>query len=162
MNFRPLYPFQCIQYFRGREIGLDDFLIAAGGPKLYIVSAKDGSKVDVWPRGTLGHAAACSESSAGGDSDEPPGKKRRLSGGHQPDSIVGNGTNGNKKVSTLNDVEEPTTWTIIPFVVVASLSPHVIAVTAEDKSLRVFEVSKNGALTQKSKRYVLVAYSLAE
>lgn len=134
---------------------MDDFLIAAAGPKLYTFSAKDGDKVSIWPQETSSHSITRLEVSAGGDNDEPPGKKRRLSPSDPSSgSSTGNPTEGNKNITTPNDNEESTTWTTIPLLVVSPLSPHAIAVTAEDKTLRVFEISNNGTLSQKSKRYV--------
>ncbi|KAE9967487.1 hypothetical protein BLS_006342 [Venturia inaequalis] len=103
------------------------FLLAASGHKLFSVNLADGSVVTQWPKEGPNEALEEKEVVAE-ETEGPPSKKRRLS---------------NEKHEDLPN--------IIHMVVTASQN-HLVVVTAEDKCLRVFEISPEGKLEQLSQR----------
>ncbi|KAG5206088.1 tRNA (guanine-N(7)-)-methyltransferase non-catalytic subunit TRM82 [Trichophyton interdigitale] len=125
-----------------------DIFVAAAGPNLYTFDAQDGAQLDVWP------APAADQHSLAGENqpltkDEstpdragtpPPEKKRKLS----PTSNAVKDESNTQKAST--------TWTTIPLLLCTPSGEHVIAVTAEDKCLRVFAIGIDGTLKQQSER----------
>ncbi|EEA21569.1 tRNA (guanine-N(7)-)-methyltransferase non-catalytic subunit trm82 [Talaromyces marneffei ATCC 18224] len=123
------YPFTCIRYVGG-------IIVASAGPNIYTFSATDGHKISTWPE----TKSDVNESETNGDSAErsegPPEKRRKLSP-----------TNGAENKPT-------TTWQSVPILVISPSGRHVVAVTAEDKHVRVFEISTGGVLTESSDRPV--------
>jgi tRNA (guanine-N(7)-)-methyltransferase subunit TRM82 len=157
MDSAPQHPFQCIRYLNGNILHGNSYLIASAGPRLYSLSPKDGHIRAVWPsESQIPDNTNSKSTSESDDYHEPPEKKRRLSSSagppYSPQECRTEKTA--KQPPSTTDGPASINWTTIPLVLVSEASRHVIAVTAEDKSLRVFEVKQDGTLTQKSKRYV--------
>lgn len=121
------YPFTCIRYVGG-------IIVASAGSNIYTFSATDGHKISTWPedKSTASDVPETNEDIAE-RSEGPPEKRRKLS----PTSTENKPTNS---------------WQSVPILVVSPSGRHVVAVTAEDKHVRVFEISTGGVLTESSDR----------
>lgn len=121
------YPFTCIRYVGG-------IIVASAGPNIYTFSTTDGHKISTWPedKSSASNEAETNEDSAE-RSEGPPEKRRKIS----PTSAENKPTNA---------------WQSVPILVVSPSGRHVVAVTAEDKHVRVFEISTGGVLTESSDR----------
>ncbi|EON64218.1 hypothetical protein W97_03448 [Coniosporium apollinis CBS 100218] len=99
-------------------------LLAASGPKILSISLHDGSLLSTWPE-------TASTSTEGDQENEepegPPGKRRKLDASPE---------------------KSPNVTKLL----VSHSNEHVVAVTGEDKCVRVFAVSSNGNLEQLSQR----------
>lgn len=141
MHFQ--HPIQVVQQLSGVR---RKFLAAAAGPRLYTFDTETGAQSSVWPSTAVVSPHTTSEqspSSAIGRKTEidvaPPEKKRRLS----PENVK----------DTIGETQPPQyPWSTIPILVASSTGEHVVAVTAEDKCIRVLEISIDGSLSQLSER----------
>ena len=150
MHFQ--YPIQRIRYVGEASGGRRNFLVTAAGQKIYVFDSETGSKLSSWPSSS----AASSGHSANGnlvqDTSEPPEKRRRLSPS-VPESDGPTGASENSETASQDDaVSEEIQWQSIPILAVTKARNHVVAVTAEDKCVRVFQVTHDGRLVQLSSR----------
>ncbi|KAK5019651.1 hypothetical protein BJ546DRAFT_1068926 [Cryomyces antarcticus] len=99
-------------------------LLAASGPKILSVNLQNGSIVSSWPEEKSSSAHETRETST---LEGPPGKKRKIAQSTETKPNV-------IQLITSHDQE------------------HVIAVTGEDKCIRVFAIDPTGQLTQLSER----------
>jgi tRNA (guanine-N(7)-)-methyltransferase subunit TRM82 len=134
MALKAQYPFHCIQYAGG-------VIVASAGPKLYSFSASDGRKLSTWPESKTSISGEAETNDAAEGSDGPPEKKRKIS----PDSAAKGGHEEKQNSDT-------TAWSSIPILITSPTGRHVVALTAEDKHIRVFDVNSEGVLTQLSSR----------
>lgn len=91
-------------------------------------------------------------SSRGGyDESQPPPKRRKTS----PRPVISNESSSAEIV--VEDDEIAHDFHSNPVIKLASTSKgrHVVAVTAEDKCIRVFELTENGVMHQVSERFAL-------
>lgn len=150
--FNMLTPFQRLLYCSASGSRKLDFILAASGPTIRSFNVEDGTLVSSWSHlaPSADHKAPSEEHV---DGTEPPEKRRKLS----------NDRGGSETPSTEIVVEgqsqrRPRPKHKAPLVPsVISLSgtlgdDHVIAVTGEDKSLRVLELLRDGRLNQLSQR----------
>ncbi|KAL2000112.1 hypothetical protein VTN02DRAFT_3543 [Thermoascus thermophilus] len=137
------HPIQRILYVEG-QAPPQRLLIASAGPKLYSFDAENGRRLDVWPRDT----SAAGEG-ADGDDQGPPEKKRKLS----PSAEQASEEPGSKNRGTIESTPSQA-WSNIPLLVHSPTGRHIVAVTGEDKCIRVFEVGKEGSLQQLSERHM--------
>lgn len=137
MTGRFQHPFHCVQFVERQSKGLQDLLIASAGPKIYSYAARDGRRLAVWPQ------------DGPGNTQEPPEKKRRVSGSDVPES------EGDVKSAEEETGKAPVTieWSNVPLLVTSSDGAHVVALTGEDKCIRVLSVGENGTLEQLCARY---------
>lgn len=121
------YPFTCIRYVGG-------IIVASAGQNIYTFSATDGHKISTWPedKSSASNNPETNEDSVE-RSEEPPEKRRKLS----PTGAENKPTNA---------------WQSVPILVISPSGRYVVAVTAEDKHVRVFEISTGGVLTESSDR----------
>lgn len=139
MGLKAQYPFNCIRCAGGN-------IIASAGPKLYSFSASDGRKLCTWPDNMIGIAGEAQENGSAERSEEPPEKRRKLSPTKDEEDDHA------EKQATGKDKASTTAWSSIPIIVPTPNGRHVVAVTAEDKHIRVFEIGTEGLLTQLSAR----------
>ena len=132
-NFQ--HPFQRIQFLDRRSSGRQDLLVASSGSKIYSYAAESGQRLAIWPQNVEG-------------SQEPPEKKRRLSNAAEPTSEANKPAGKDPEKSPVSIA-----WSNIPLLVASSSGEHVVALTAEDKCVRVFAVGEDGALEQLNARY---------
>ena len=137
------YPIQCIQHLEGPQPSAQKVFIASAGPKIYSWSAEDGRQLSVWPLDTEidnGESRnVIEETLSNSSADEPPEKRRKLSLSEQASHSIERRKAGKS-------------WSSIPILVASPTQHYVVAVTGEDKCLRVFSLSENGGLTQISER----------
>ncbi|CRG90375.1 tRNA (guanine-N(7)-)-methyltransferase subunit trm82 [Talaromyces islandicus] len=144
MALKPQHPFYCLQYVDRQDSSL---IIASAGAKIYSFSANDGRRLYTWPpSGDTSNTVPQGDSAERGD--EPPEKKRKL----LPGSTAG-GEQGGAQEKSDSAINTPT-WSTIPILVISHSGRYVIAVTAEDKHVRVLEIGSDGVLTQLSARSV--------
>ena len=132
------HPFQCLQYVKRQSESLSDLLIASAGRQLYSYDAANGQRLDIWPQHVESETASATSTSEG---QAPPEKRRKLS-----------------PASEDQKSEQPSsntpTWSNIPILVTSADGKYVIALTAEDKAIRVLQLSKDGKFQELSSRYV--------
>lgn len=144
------HPIQRIQYVEGQALP-QRLLIASAGPKLYSFDAENGRRLAVWPRDieTSKDHANASAAGEGADADDqgPPEKKRKLS----PSAEQASEEPSSKDQGTIES-KPSQAWSNIPLLVHSPTGSHIVAVTGEDKCIRVFEVGRDGSLQQMSER----------
>lgn len=135
------YPFHCLRYAGG-------FIVASAGPNLYSYSASDGRKLFTWPESKTSISSEAETNDAPERSDEPPEKRRKIS----PTSAANDDNNNNNNRAIEKNNKTATAWSSIPVLVPSPSGRHVVAVTAEDKHIRVFDINSEGVLTQLNAR----------
>lgn len=142
-NFQ--HPFQCIHVAERQQ----SLLIASAGPRIYSYTVGTGKRLDVWPR-SVGPKSTSAEPSS--ESSAPPEKKRKVS------------PSENEALKTPKPSGERVenqvlvTWSTIPLLAVSSNAEYVVALTGEDKTIRVLKVEENSTLCQLSARSVVKVY----
>lgn len=148
-------PFQklcCIQPVDGRP----PFLLAASGPFINSFNLRDGSLLSQWPRAEGERETEQQEAPANGDEDRPAKRQRiddgpaDLSQNNSDDSIefVSERKKGERRKPKIESSKLPN----VSHLLVTSDATSVIAVTAEDKTLSVFDVRNEGILDLKNRR----------
>ena len=150
-----LHPYQCLLACRPSAGSLKAVLVAASGPAIYLFSIPDGSFLSVWPsegenfiQGHIDIRTAISNRDS-----LPPEKKRKVSSsGNASDSssaeiVVDNGANKRQK-SRRQGAVAPSVIKLVG----TSTGKYIVAVTGEDKGIRVFSLLENGMLEQLSER----------
>ena len=162
-----LNPFQCLYYCPLFDSDGTEILLAASGSRIFSFNVLDGSLLSIWPptagvEGTekclqngFGNSSKGGGISVEGDpvlqdkDAERPGKRRKLSphgSGSESASteiVVQEQLDTNGKAASTSAVIELTG---------SSNGKYVVAVTGEDKCIRVFELHINGTLVEISKR----------
>ncbi|PGH18634.1 hypothetical protein AJ79_00413 [Helicocarpus griseus UAMH5409] len=147
------HPFQCIQCIQRPGAQGQNFLVGAAGPKLYVLDSTAGDQLSVWPSNIESESkkdnAKDTESHDHGNvgGNEPPEKKRKLSPTPQEVKQSERKANGSEKSQ-----DSKLAWSTIPIITASKSGEHVVAVTGEDKCIRVFKVDASGALSQLSER----------
>ena len=131
-------PYQCLQR-------CGEFLIAARGSSIDSFSLEDHTLLSTWPKAS--HSAENSKKKAKASyeesvdivlgSTEPPAKRRKLTIAEETPKR--DGQNGKKKQNNRSDaVSSGLQAPAIVTLAATGNGKHVIAVTGEDKSIRVF------------------------
>lgn len=141
------HPFQCIRHIERRLAGLQNLLLASSGPKIYSYAAGDGKRLSVWPQNADEKSKNSTEAPTAGPSTEPPEKKRKMSA--SGDDTAEDSKNASQ---ASGDHQPPVAWSNIPLLVPTTNAKHLVAVTAEDKCVRVLGVGEDGILQQLSAR----------
>lgn len=139
------HPFQCLRCVKRQAEGQQDLLVATAGRNLYSYAAASGQRLDVWPKGLDTNTGSASGGVSTADGQAPPEKKRKLSLASEQQ---GEQKSGQKK----NTGSKPPAWTTIPILAVSHDCKYVVAVTGEDKCIRVFDLSEDGKFQQLSSR----------
>lgn len=136
------HPFQCVKYTKQQPSGSAGLLVASAGRRLYSYSAVDGQCLDAWPK-------TVESSSEFASNDQAPAEKRRkISPAPDAQKEESKEKPSTKKASG-NQLPE---WTNIPILLTSSNGKHVVALTADDKCIRVFSLSEDGKLDEISSR----------
>jgi tRNA (guanine-N(7)-)-methyltransferase subunit TRM82 len=156
------HPFQRLSYSPPNSSRSQGVIFAASGPKILSFSALDGSFLSEWsafPQSTSLKRASNEDQEhiVDNQSAHSRSSKKRLklfSGSSHDTSLEVIIDNGGKK-------PKPKTpkAVLLPSVIRlcgTSDGEHIIALTGEDKCVRVFNVSHDGSLTQLSERYDLL------
>ncbi|KAJ5630031.1 tRNA (guanine-N(7)-)-methyltransferase non-catalytic subunit trm82 [Penicillium herquei] len=133
------HPFQCLQVAKRGSQGLEDVLIATAGRYLYAYTTTNGQRLDVWPQDVDSDESKASTAQVADDT-APPEKRRKLSSDAE----------GQEHKQASN--KKTPVWTAIPLIVTSSDGKYVIALTSEDKAIRVFELSMDGKFKELSSR----------
>ncbi|PYI25898.1 putative tRNA methyltransferase [Aspergillus indologenus CBS 114.80] len=131
MAFNFQYPFQCVQFVQRPQAKL---LLASAGPRLYSYSAETGQRLASWPQDT------------GSSDQEPPEKKRKVS------TAEAGPVEEPETAEKTEKSKVPPAWSNIPIVTSTSNGEYAIAVTGEDKCIRVFQLQDDGSFQQLSER----------
>ncbi|KAF2146629.1 uncharacterized protein K452DRAFT_241559 [Aplosporella prunicola CBS 121167] len=120
------HPYQCLQALDRVGSQTVSILLAASGHNLFSFNLENGSLLNTWSAETPSSASAA-EDPVPEDGEGPPGKKRKIENqSGTPPSFV--------KLVSSDD------------------GRYVVAVTGEDKCVRVFSVEPNGKIQQLSER----------
>jgi tRNA (guanine-N(7)-)-methyltransferase subunit TRM82 len=155
------YPFQKLCYVEENT----DLLFAAAGPYIYSLSLASGDILSTWPPNADDGLSDAEDGMATQKHhiEEPPSKKRKLSTvGEAAESsnsstsveIVAERAKGQRRKAKTIDSKLPN----VSHLIAAKDQKHIIAVTSEDKCIRVFElgnipeVGKTGKLKLLSER----------
>ena len=139
------HPIQSLRIVKRQSQGLANVLVASAGPYLYTYAAESGQRLATWPQNVETSHGAASASTATSEDQAPPEKKIKLS---SPESK----TEGKTAVTSSNSTKSSPAWSNIPIVLATSDGKHVVALTAEDKCIRVFILSEDGKLKELSSR----------
>lgn len=151
------HPFQKLCYIC--QAGGISLLLAAVGPHVLALDLKNGGMVSKWPEDVIS-SAENGDLARNSMNDDPPIKRRKLSpsheGEHQDSSgssvsveFVSERTKGQRrKKKKILKSPSPN----ISHIISTANGRHVIAVTAEDKRIRVFELTTTGGLKLLSER----------
>ena len=129
------------------------FLVVAAGPRIFTFNLNGGSHVDTWSssdeiNGKKNHDVNCKDADA--ESVTSPNKRPRLS----PELSRGSST----EIVVHQDDAQVSDGPSVVRLATSLDGKHVIAVTAEDKRLRVFELLPTGELKPFSVRYVITFF----
>lgn len=120
------HPFQVIVQCHPKGFEGHGLLLAGCGPKIIATNLENGNIVSQWPE----ENAAQNETQLNEtENGEPRGKKRKL----DSDSV-------------------PTSSSFIIKLTISPDQKYAVAVTAEDKCIRVFEITEAGKLIELSQR----------
>ncbi|KAE8134600.1 guanine-N(7)--methyltransferase non-catalytic subunit trm82 [Aspergillus pseudotamarii] len=136
-------PFQCIQYLEKQGAEPQRLLIASSGGKIYSYVAETGQRLSSWPEyvnASNPDNSKTTETETGSEDQAPPEKKRKVYPSEE-------GPTGTSK----SPVKAPA-WSSIPILVAHSNGDYVIALTAEDKCIRVLRLEADGTFEQLSER----------
>ncbi|KAA8643506.1 hypothetical protein EYZ11_006602 [Aspergillus tanneri] len=131
------HPFQRVQFVDRQHAGHQNVIVASAGSKLYSYAAETGQRLASWPQDVDHNDAAAPTAmdvEPSVDGQGPPEKKRKVSmdgGSGKPTSA---------------------SWSSIPLLVTSTNGRYVVAMTVEDKCIRVFRLGEDGSLEQLSER----------
>lgn len=139
-NFQ--HPFQCLQLIERQSTGSQDLLIASAGPSVYSYAAGSGQRLAIWPQNieSVNKENLKTEPESTSE-NQPPEKRRKVSPARNEESEDSKST-GQVQV----------TWSTVPLLVPSSDGKYVVALTGEDKTIRVLKVEEDGTLQQLSAR----------
>ncbi|KAK1145904.1 tRNA (guanine-N(7)-)-methyltransferase non-catalytic subunit trm82 [Aspergillus melleus] len=131
------HPFLRLQFVDRQHVGRQNIIVGSAGSKLYSYAAETGQRLASWPQ---------AEDQSNVENQGPPEKKRKLSATDETAAEQPTSTNG------ASAKPKTPSWTSIPLVVASSTGEHVVAMTLEDKCVRVFQLGEDGSFQQLSER----------
>lgn len=158
-----LHPYQCLLSSQLPDSS-GPILVAASGPYIHIFHAEKGSHLSSWPKSRINSRSSIDDTNDNVgvhknavpqiDSDvlEPLQKRQKLSSARENSSssaeiVVDDSYRGEPQPDT-SQASKPAVIKLAA----TSTGQHVIAVTGEDKCIRVFELSIDGVMNQVSER----------
>ncbi|KAL4967461.1 putative tRNA methyltransferase [Aspergillus stella-maris] len=142
------HPLQCIQLVCGKNSTSRNILVASAGSKLYSYSAESGQRLSVWPQdGAEASSADYGASASNEDIEGPPEKKRKVDPSEESETKIKNGTTVAAVTANKN-----APWTSIPILTFTADGAYLVALTGEDKTIRVFQIQEDGSFNQLSER----------
>ena len=149
------HPFQCIVLAATQKAYI---LVAAAGSSISTYRLDDGAQLATWflPWGARNeHREKLRKdtrpiSQRSKDHTEPPDKRRKLSDREENSDRLAKGTAVDipKRVTSPSSVSKPA----VTQLAITSDAKYVIAVTGDDKRIRVFDLLEDGTLLQRSER----------
>ena len=151
-----LTPFQRLLYCSQQSSTHLNVLLAASGPSIRVFAAEDGTFISKWSHVETpeGEKNPRDRSPGSHDAKEPPLKKKKLSGGDDAASdtsvevVVEDGSKRRRKPK-----RKPFSIPSVVLLIATTDGKYIVAVTGEDKTIRVLELLGNGTLKQLSQRY---------
>lgn len=146
-NFR--HPFQCIRYIERSLKGFKPLLVASAGSRIYTYSAETGQRLSVWPRDPEQKNEKSSKTTGADSIPEdqgPPEKKRKIT--QSGDDLE----ESKDDAQSSGDHQNSVNWSNIPLLALTSNGDYLVAITAEDKCIRVLEIGEDGILQHLSER----------
>ena len=161
-----MQPFQGLVCCPNASNVRSSILLAASGPYIYSFDAQDGSYLSSWPsQGLERREVALAEVSWAEESTstkacestevERPPKRRRTSLSRAVSSSTSAEILIESQVKTDSNKTPQVSHADVSRLICTSNGGHVIAVTGEDKAIRVFQLWEDGSLTQISERHGL-------
>lgn len=152
------HPFQKLAY-PGKIADSLDLVVAASGPHIFVLNLLNGAVVSKWPYGDpkTGGREVALDGANESFRDEPSEKKRRLS--TSQDDVVSAESSSSVEIE-IERVKgrrrkpklEPSLPKVSHLVTTADRT-HLIAITAEDKCVRVFKINEHGQLDTLGERW---------
>lgn len=160
------HPYQCLLYCSRPGQAEAGILVASSGPYIHTFNVHNGAFLSTWPSGQeLGKSSKddaiaelgsvlSGEMERHQEDSQRPRKRRKLSppkddSGSSAEIVVNGGDAANQNARLKQAISPP-----VIKLAGASNGHHVVAVTGEDKCIRVLELSEDGCLIQLSERYV--------
>ena len=159
-----LHPFQCLAYCFRPDAASNEILVAASGAYIHTFNVKKGNRLSTWPGTREDHTFLPTNTdqkpegkpslASGDDNDSStrPLKRRKLSSaredsGSSAEIVVEHESQNAESSSSAQPLNAP-----IIKLLSDNSGQYVIAVTGEDKAIRVFELSTDGVLNPFSER----------
>jgi tRNA (guanine-N(7)-)-methyltransferase subunit TRM82 len=159
-----LHTYQCLLYCPRPDQPDAATILAASGPCIHTFSVLNGNHLSSWPpyqdseqnvQDSITRVNTDTEQSATGVGEAtagPPQKRRKLSSaredsGSSAEIVVGNDSKDDGGSDTKRYLSLP-----IANLACTATGHHIVAVTGEDKCIRVFELTAHGILRQLSER----------
>jgi tRNA (guanine-N(7)-)-methyltransferase subunit TRM82 len=131
-------PLQCIQLVKTKNGRSRNVLVASAGPKLFSYAAESGQRLSIWPQDGA-DAPDANDAGSNPEIEGPPEKKRKVD------------LSSEQKASP-TAAKQAVTWTNIPILTTTPDGEHLVALTGEDKCIRVFQIEENGSFLELSTR----------
>lgn len=166
------HPFQCLAYCSRPDAYAKDIVVAASGACIHTFNARDGNHISTWPPfqkdRTSSHVEFNQEndsnqlpsSSANVDSSERLRKRRRLSSTREESGSSAEILVESHDQEVESSKKRQTSNAPVIKVTCDSTGLYVVAVTGEDKNIRVFELLTDGVLSQFTERSIIQGQSL--
>ncbi|KAL4762910.1 putative tRNA methyltransferase [Aspergillus foveolatus] len=139
-NFQ--HPFQCIQFVKKKNGEHRDVFVASAGAKLFSYAADSGRRLSVWPQdGADNNIPGTNGAGSNPDTEGPPEKKRKVEPSSEKEGDAGTATS-----------KKSCTWTNIPILTSTPDGEYLVALTGEDKCIRVFQIEEDGSFVHLSER----------
>ena len=136
-------------------------LLAASGPLIFSFGTQDGLLLSIWPthdlEGTpvvLDESLACADEPGVADA-ERSAKRRRVALSREVSSSTSAEIVVENPGVTRSSRELQVSNSEVNKMICTSSGEYVVAVTGEDKTIRVFELQGDGSLMQTSERHAL-------
>ena len=154
------HPYQCLIYCYQACQNETGILVAASGPYIHTLSTKNGRYLSTWPSLDITAQIHSIGQHNGHEFEVPhqdyfrrPSKRQKLppardeSGSSSVEIVVAEDSDNVESTTS----QQPSVPPVIKLAG-TSTGQYVIAVTGEDKCIRVFDLAANGTLTQLSER----------
>ena len=149
-----LGPFRSLHYCSRSANQISDILLAASGCSILSFDVDSGSLLSTWPSPRPSEAILIDNHDSEETESERQAKRRKValsrdvSNSDSAEIVV-----ENKFDTTSNPTTDGVPSSNVVKIVSSADSKYIVAVTAEDKSIRVFELLDTGNLLQISVRY---------
>ncbi len=156
------HPYQCLIYCHRPEESVSQVLVAASGSYLHVLNVLNGENLSSWTPGSglrpsppnneaVGFVATKKQTEEdANDGSQPSPKRRKLS----PGPIISTESSSTEILVDNGDSARDLHYNPITKLAATSDGHHIVAVTGEDKCLRVFELSRDGKIKQISERSI--------
>ncbi|KAL2863867.1 putative tRNA methyltransferase [Aspergillus lucknowensis] len=134
-NFQ--HPFQGIQFVKRKNGASKDVLVASAGANLYSYAVESGQRLSVWPQDGA-DIATVNDTGSKLEHEGPPEKKRKV--------------DSSENATKTAPAKKAAIWSHIPILASTPDGEYVVALTGEDKCIRVFQIEEDGSFQQLSAR----------